>query len=528
MEKILITDSIHPVCSELLESSGYEIVEAVGASHSQLDEILPDISAWIIRSGTKIPSALIDASPNLKAIGRAGVGVDNVDVDAATKKGVMVINTPDGNTISTAEHTCAMIMSLARRVPHAAASMRAGEWDRKSFSGAELYGKTLGIIGVGKIGKGVAERLQSFGMKVIGFDPLLSAEHAKKIGIRSVSFEDLMREADIVSVHAPLIDSTRGLINKESIALCKDGVRIINCARGGIVRELDLLEALQEGKVAGAALDVFENEPPDESRTLLVQHPNVVTTPHIAASTSEAQERVARQVADQVINALQGRPVASAVNASAVASAARPEIQPYIKLAQLLGRVVAQIHKSPIQRISIDCEGSITRRFGDALLTSATSGVLCERLSSPVNLVNAITLAEDAGVPLSIAYGDAPVGYTDVISVKLYSANEIHEISGAVFTGGDLRVVELDGCHVELRLPGQFLVYRNQDRPGILASVGAILAASGVNIGSMAIGRGKGTETAITAMMVDQRVSDATLNELRSIGGIESINLISV
>jgi D-3-phosphoglycerate dehydrogenase len=253
-----------------------------------------------------------------------------------------------------------------------------------------------------------------------------------------------------------------------------------------------------------------------------------VTTPHIAASTSEAQERVALQVAEQIVNALRGLPVASAVNASAVASAARPEIQAYIKLAEVLGRVVAQLHTSSIQRISISCKGAVTRRFGDALLTSATSGILSERLSSPVNLVNAITLAEDAGVPLSIGYDDAPIGYTDVICVKLHSTNEIHEITGAVFAGGDLRVVELDGYHVELRLPGRFLVYRNEDKPGILAAVGAILATSDVNIGSMAIGRGEQTPTAITAMMIDQSVSEEALDRLRSIGGIDSINLVSV
>ncbi len=440
----------------------------------------------------------------------------------------MVINTPDGNTISTAEHTCAMMMALARRVPHAASSMREGHWDRKSFSGSELYGKSLGIIGVGKIGKAVAERMQSFQMKVLGFDPLLSTEQAQKLGITSVSLDELLEQSDYISVHAPLIDATRGLIDKTTLNQCKDGVRLINCARGGIVNELDLLECLQSGKVAGAALDVFEIEPPDDSRLALIAHPLVVTTPHIAASTAEAQERVALQVAEQIINALQGHPVGSALNAAAVKSAARPEVQPYIQLATLLGRVVAQIHSSPIQRISVSCKGAVTRRFGNALLTAATSGVLSERLSSHVNLVNAMTLAEDAGVPLSIEFENAPVGYTDVVSVKLISANEIHEISGAVFGEGDMRVVELDGYHVELRLPGRFIIYINQDRPGILAAVGAILADSSVNIGSMALGRRKGEPNAVTAMLVDHKVSDETLDAMKSIGGVQTINLVEL
>ncbi|NND70506.1 MAG: phosphoglycerate dehydrogenase [Rhodothermales bacterium] len=528
MAKVLITDNVHPICAETLQNAGLEVIEAIGASESELKSIVPDIDAWVIRSGTQITSDLIDAASRLRAIGRAGVGVDNVDIPAATRSGVMVINTPDGNTISTAEHTCAMMMSLARRVPHAAASMWGGKWDRKSFSGSELYGKTLGIVGVGKIGKAVAQRMQAFDMDVLGFDPLLSAEHAEKLGITPVSFEELMRRSDFVTVHAPLIDGTRGLINEASLALCRDGVCIINCARGGIVIEEDLLRAIEAGKVAGAALDVYEIEPPGDSRSALINHPRVVTTPHIAASTAEAQERVARQVAEQIVNALDGRPVASAVNAAAVKSAARPEIQPYIELAALLGRVAAQLHDSPIKKIGVCCRGDLTRRFGDALLTSATSGVLSERLTSPVNLVNAITLAEDAGIPLSIEMDDAPAGYSEVISVRLFGATEEHEVSGAVFGGEDSRIIEIDGFHLELRLRGQFLVYRNEDRPGMLAAVGDILARAGVNIGSMALGRSSEHEIALTGMLVDDEVTEETIRAIQSVRGVERVNLLRV
>ena len=528
MAKVLITDKVHPVCDQTLEAAGLEIVHAIGASEEELESIVHDIDAWVIRSGTKITGPLIQAATRLQAIGRAGVGVDNVDIPAATRSGVMVINTPDGNTISTAEHTCAMMMSLARRVPHAAASMWSGNWDRKSFSGSELYGKTLGIVGVGKIGKAVAERMRSFEMAVLGYDPLLSAEHAEKLGITPVSFEELMQRSDFVSVHAPLIEGTRGLINARTLELGKDGVCIINCARGGIVVEEDLLAALETGKVAGAALDVYEVEPPGESRSALINHPRVVTTPHIAASTAEAQERVARQVAEQIVNALEGRPVASAVNAAAVKSAARPEIQPYIELASLLGRVAAQLHDEPVKKITVCCRGELTRRFGDALLTSATSGVLSERLTSPVNLVNALALAEDAGVPLSIEMDDAPGGYSEVVAVRLGGTSKGHEVSGAVFGGDDARIIEIDGFHLELRLPGQFLVYRNVDRPGMLAAVGEILATAGINIGSMALGRSSEHEIALTGMLVDDDVSDETVRAIQSITGVELVNLLRV
>lgn len=529
MTKVLITDNVHNVCVELLKNQGYDIDIATDASPAELLERAVDVDAWVIRSGTTITEEMIQAAAKLRVIGRAGVGVDNVDVAAATRRGVMVINAPDGNTISTAEHTCAMLMALARRVPHAASSMWDGKWERKKYAGSEVYGKTLGIVGVGKIGRAVAARMQSFGMTVVGFDPLLSEEHAEKIGIRLLPVSELLQQSDYITVHTPLIDSTRNLLNDETLAQCVPGVRIINCARGGIVDEMALLRALESGHVAGAALDVFEMEPPDETRRSLIEHPNVVTTPHIAASTAEAQEKVARQVAEQVVNALEGRAVTSAVNAAAISSAASPEIRPYIQLAEKLGKVAAQIHgEAPVRRIAIVCKGDLVRRYKDVLLIAVARGVLSHRLSDPVNLVNALALAEEAGIPLSIEMEESRTGYTEVIGVRLEGGEKTNSVEGSVFGSNDVRVVGLNGHDLELRLEGNFLVYRNQDRPGMLATVGGVLASASINIGSMAIGRMEGEGMALSAMQIDDLPEEGLLDSIRKIEGIEEVRLLKV
>lgn len=527
-DTVLITDPVDPVCIELLEQNGVKASVQLKQSPEALLEHAGSAQGWIIRSGTTITSALIEAGQSLRVIGRAGVGVDNVDLEAATRKGILVINAPDGNTISTAEHTCAMLMSLARRIPQANHSVRAGKWDRKSFTGSEVFEKTLGVVGVGKIGRAVAERMKAFGMKILGYDPVLSAEVARRMGLELVSLDEVIEQSDFITIHTPLNDATRGLFNRETLARCRKGVRIVNCARGGIIDEQALLEALNSGQVGGAALDVYSKEPPPESLTELLQHPHVVATPHIAASTDEAQEKVARQVTEQVILALRGEPVATPVNGLAIKMASQEEVQPYLRLSDRLGQIVGQLSGGHIKRIAVRCSGELARQYAEVLTISAVKGVLGRWTSEPVNLINAPFLAEELGLRVEEHREGARGSYLNLIEVTLESETERRTVAGTIFGSGDLRVVRIDDYWMEVRPEGHLLLYRNVDRPGMLASVGSTLAETGINIGALALGRaGKGA-MALTAISVDEQIPGDVLDRIAGLEGIESVRFVSV
>ena len=524
--KVLITDPVDQVCVDLLESNGIKADVQIKKSDEELRSIAEDADGWIIRSGTTITAELIDAAKRLKVIGRAGVGVDNIDLDAATRRGVLVINAPDGNTISTAEHTCAMLMSLARRIPHAHQSLSGGKWDRKTFTGSELYEKTLGIVGVGKIGRAVAERMAGFGMTVIGYDPVLAPEAAERMGIKLVDVDEIFRRSDFITIHAPLNDSTRGLLNRESMARCKPGVRIVNCARGGIVDEVDLFEALESGQVGGAALDVYSQEPPPASLEKLLSHPHVVATPHIAASTDEAQSKVAKQITEQVIDALNGVPVQSPVNAMAIKMAAQPEVQPYLSLADRLGQIVSQLSEGKIRGVSVRCRGDIPRRFAEVLSISAVRGVLSRWITEPVNLINAPFLAEEMGVSISEERETAKGGYTNMIEVGLDTDIGGRVVAGTIFDTDEPRLVRVDDYWLEVKPEGRLLFYKNVDKPGMLAAVGRILARRNINIGALALGRTGRGSLALTAVSVDEDVPDSVLKEIAELDGVEMIRRV--
>ncbi len=525
---VLITDSVDPVCIDMLKENGIEANVQLKKSHDELKELAKTADGWIIRSGTTITGDLIEAAKNLKVIGRAGVGVDNVDLTTATRKGVLVINAPDGNTISTAEHTCAMLMALARHIPQASASMREGKWDKKRFTGSELYEKTLGIVGLGKIGQAVAERMKGFGMRLIGFDPLLSPEVAERIGVKLVTMDEIFAESDFITMHTPLNEATRGLFNRETLKKCKKGVRLVNCARGGIIDEAALLEALESGQVGGAALDVFSKEPPPPELEALLKHPNLIATPHIAASTAEAQEKVAIQITEQVILALNGQPVSSPVNRMEIKMAASPEVQPYLTLADKLGQIVGQLSSGPLERISIRCVGDIPRRYTDVLSIAAVKGVMGRWTNEPVNLINAPFLAEEMGLRIEEQRGTAKGHYTNLIEITLEGPDGSHEVAGTVFENQDLRLVRLDDFWLEVRPEGNLLFYRNVDRPGMLAAVGSVLAENNINIGALALGRsGKGS-MALTAISVDEDIPEAVEQRIAGVEGVESVRVVSL
>jgi D-3-phosphoglycerate dehydrogenase / 2-oxoglutarate reductase len=525
---VLITDPVDPICIDMLRERGMEADVQVKQPKEVLLERAAHASGWIIRSGTTITAEMIAAAHNLKVIGRAGVGVDNIDVAAATRRGVLVINAPDGNTISTAEHTCAMLLSLARLVPQADASVKRDEWDRKSFTGTELYEKTLGVIGVGKIGQTVAQRMKGFGMTVVGYDPVLSPDVAERVGIELVSLDELYQRSDFITVHTPLNNATRSLLNRKTLARCKRGVRLVNCARGGVIDEKDLLEALNEGQVGGAALDVYTSEPPAEDLKPLLAHPRVVSTPHIAASTAEAQEKVAIQITDQVILAIQGEPVQNPVNGMAIKMTAQREIQPYLPLATRLGSIGGQLVGGNLKRVTVRCYGDIPHRYISALSLSTLSGVLGRWTDVPVNLINAPIIAEEMGLTVEEHVARDRVSYTNLVEVVLESSKGVTVVAGTVFEDGEPRLVRVDDWTLEVRMEGKLLVYRNVDRPGMLAAVGGLLAQANINIAGMALGRNEKGREAVTVMSVDNEVPAEVLEQISSMDGVHEVHVVAL
>ena len=524
--RVLITDSLHPACFEMLEAAGFEVLDGSKWKREKILEVCPSVQGWIIRSGTSIDQTYLNAAVKLIAIGRAGVGVDNVDIPAATKRGVLVLNAPEGNSISTAEHTMAMLLAMARKIAPAAASLLDGKWDRKPFTGSELYGKTIGIAGIGKIGRAVAERCQSFSMNVIGFDPVLTEEAASKMGISLVDLETLFAKSDYITVHTPLIPATQGLLNDETLGKCKKGVGIINCARGGIVDEAALLRALNSGQVGGAALDVYSSEPPEKSLLPLIQHKNVLATPHIAASTDEAQEKVAVQVTEQVINALSGEVVLTAVNAMAVRMSAQPEVRPFMALAERLGSAAHQLADGKVERLVVRCHGEVPKKYKDVLRVVALKGFLSANWKEPVNLVNAEVLAAESGLDVDVETFQPKQAFSNMIEIRLDGSSGSFSIAGTVFREDDARITLIDGYDMELKSVGRTMLYRNQDRPGMLAKVGSILAENEINIGSLSLGRKSPGEEALTAVAVDQAISTEILNQVANIDGVHRVRML--
>ncbi|MFT4604225.1 MAG: D-3-phosphoglycerate dehydrogenase [Rhodothermales bacterium] len=523
MLSVLITDSVHSICTDMLKEAGMEARIELGRTPDELVELGREVDGWIIRSGTRITAPMIQAAGKLKAIGRAGVGVDNVDLVAATHRGVLVLNAPAGNTVSTAEHTVAMLMALARRIPAASASLKSGAWDRKTFTGAEVFEKTIGIIGVGKIGQAVAERMKSFGTRILGYDPVLSPEIAQRMGIELVELAELFRDSDYITVHTPLNDATRGLLNAKTIATCKRGVGLVNCARGGIIDETDLLAALESGQVGGAALDVYSIEPPPAALRALIEHPRVVATPHIAASTGEAQEKVARQVTEQVIHALLDEPVTTAVNAMAIRLAAQPEVKPYLDLAERLGRIAHQLSDGSARSVVVRCHGEVPRHYKDVLVVAALKGIMRDMVTEQVNLVNAPVLSQEAGLKADVQTFHSDGSYTNLVEVVLTSTEGERSLAGTVFGVDDVRIVRVDDAWIELKPEGAMLFYRNVDRPGMLAHVGGLLAEGGINIAALALGRSARGAIALTGISVDEPVQEETLQAIRDMDGVTGV-----
>ncbi|CAM3570302.1 phosphoglycerate dehydrogenase [Marinicrinis lubricantis] len=523
MFKVLISDPISDQGIQLLhDASDVQVDKQTGLSEDELCAIIGEYDALLVRSQTKVTRRVMEAGTKLKAVGRAGVGVDNIDLEAATERGIVVINAPDGNTISTCEHTFAMLMSLARNIPQAYKKTVGGEWDRKSFLGVELRNKVLGIVGMGRIGSEVAQRAKAFGMEVIGYDPFMTEERAEKLGVKAGSVDDIVTQADFITVHTPLTNETRHMIGKEQFAKMKKGARIINCARGGIVDENALMDAINAGVVAGAAFDVFEEEPPTSEHPFL-NHPKVIVTPHLGASTVEAQENVAIDVSEQLLHILRNEPFKNAVNMPAVPGDVLKKLQPYFVVSEKMGSFLAQITEGALQEIQINFSGELTDVDTSTLVRYILKGVLSYHLGSDVNLVNANHLAKSRDVHIVRQKSSATKGFTNLITLTLKTNKEERSIAGTLLNGYGARIVAIDKYPVDIEPSGTLILVSHNDKPGMIGRLGTVLGNNDVNIATMQVGRKIIGGAAIMALNVDKHVPKEVLDELSALPEMKTV-----
>ena len=518
MPKVLISDKLSAAAVKIFEDRGIEVDVKVGLERDELIKIIGDYDGLAIRSATKVSPPVIEAAKNLKVVGRAGIGVDNVDLPAATAKGIIVMNTPFGNSITTAEHAIALLMASARQIPQANASTHAGKWEKTKFMGAELTAKTLGIIGCGNIGSIVADRALGLKMKVVAFDPFLTAERAADLGIEKVELDELLRRADFITLHTPLTDKTRNIIDAKALAKTKKGVRIINCARGGLVVEKDLKAALDSGHVAGAALDVFEEEPAKEN--VLFGMENVICTPHLGASTEEAQENVALQVAEQMADYLLTGAVTNAINMPSISAEEAPKLAPFVRLAELLGSFTGQLTETGIEEMTIEYEGEVAGMNTRALTNAALCGLL-KPLLEDVNMVSAPVLAKQRDINVSEVRREEPRGaFETYIRLTIRTERQTRSVAGTVFSGGKPRIIQVKNIDMEAELGAHMLYVTNKDKPGFIGALGTLLAQHDVNIASFNLGRDAAGGDAVSLIEVDQMVSPEVLAEVRKLPNV--------
>jgi len=517
MPKVLISDKLSPAAVAIFRDRGIDVDLRPGLTPPELRALIADYDGLAIRSATKVTRELLDAAPRLKVVGRAGIGVDNVDVKSATARGVVVMNTPHGNTITTAEHAIAMMFALARQIPEASASTRAGKWEKNRFMGVELTGKTLGLIGCGNIGSIVADRAVGLHMKVLAYDPYLTEKRAIELGVEKTELATLLARADIITLHTPLTDATRDIISREALSRTKKGVRIINCARGGLVDEAALADAIEAGHVAGAALDVFETEPATASRLFGLE--NVVCTPHLGAATTEAQENVALQVAEQMSDFLLTGAVSNAINMPSVSAEDAPRLKPYMELCRLLGAFAGQLtqaREGVLTRVAIEYEGHVAA-LNQRPLTAATLAGLMSPAMEGVNMVNAPVAARDHGIDVSETVHDRDSEYQTLVRVTVESDRMTRSVSGTLFAGSRPRIVEIKGIRVEADFGRHMLYVTNQDKPGFIGRFGALLADAGLNIATFNLGRAAAGGDAICLVSVDEPVPEAVLQGVRAL-----------
>ncbi|WP_077297019.1 phosphoglycerate dehydrogenase [Virgibacillus pantothenticus] len=514
--RVLIADPLSEEgIAPLLESDDIHLDLGTEWTNQELLERISDYDALLVRSQTQVTRDLITKATNLKIVGRAGVGVDNIDLDAATEHGIIVVNAPNGNTNSAAEHTMAMMMALSRKIPQAYLSLKNRQWDRKKYIGIELKNKTLGIIGLGRIGAEVAYRARGQRMNIIAYDPFLSEDHANKLGIKKGNIEDVYQHADFITIHTPLLKETRHLLNKQAFEAMKDGVQIINCARGGIIDEEALYEAIQAKKVAGAALDVFEEEPFYEHQ--LLELPEVIATPHLGASTIEAQESVAIDVSEDVIRYVHGEAVRNPVNLPSIPREALSEIEPYFLLAEKLGQFLILLADEPVEQINLYYSGDVAKTKIGPITRNAVKGLLTRHLGDHVNDVNALYLAEKRGVTIHENKTSSTQGFTNLIRVEIVTKSKKRSVAGTLLNGLGPRIVKVDHYSVDVTPKGHLLVIHHQDQPGVIGKMGSLLATKHINIATMQVDRADIGGNAIMVMTVDRHIEKNALEALKQL-----------
>jgi D-3-phosphoglycerate dehydrogenase / 2-oxoglutarate reductase len=525
--KVLASDKLAESGLKKLRDAGFDVDMKTGLSEDELVKIIPEYDALVVRSETKVTPKIIEAGKKLKIIARAGVGVDNVDLPSATKKGIIVVNSPEGNTIAAAEHTWAMLLAMSRNIPQAQASLKAGKWERSKFTGVEVYGKTLGVLGLGKIGSHVANYAIAFGMKVVAYDPFVSKEYADKIGVEIKDLDSVIKEADYITLHLPKNKDTSNLINSEKIKTMKDGVRIVNCARGGIINEIDLADALKSKKVAAAAIDVFEKEPPEPTNPLLSLD-NAVTVPHLGAATVEAQVNVAIDVVEQIIEVLNGGTARAAVNIPSMKPEILSAVAPYMKLAEKMGKLVGQLSEGAISEVKIGYYGEVGGLDTSPLTVAVLKGLLSTAMEEGVNFVNAPIVAKERGINITESKSTESFDFANKISISVGSDDKKRKVEGSLFASLGERIVGIDGVSVDAVPSGYLIVASHIDQPGIIGHVGTVLGKNNVNIAGMEVGRNKLGGDAVMVLNVDGPVSDKGMKELEKVKGIHSAKLVSM
>lgn len=520
--KILISDDIAQEGIDILNQE-YQVDVKTKLSEDELVEIIGSYDALVVRSATKVTAKIMENS-NLKVIGRAGVGVDNIDLEAATKKGILVVNAPEGNTTAASEHTIALLMALARNIPEAVRSLKNKVWDRKRFMGIELNGKTLGVVGLGRIGREVAKKAIGLGMNILAYDPYIIKQQVENIDIKVVDLDTVLKEADFITFHVPLTKSTYHMVGEKQFSMMKDGVMLINCARGGIIDEEALYEALKSGKVAGCALDVFEKEPPLESP--LLDLPNLIATPHLGASTQEAQVSVAVDVAKDVIRALKGEMVKNPVNMVHIRPEEYSEIRPFVDLAEKMGSFYTQLRNGRISEVEMIYTGKIERMDVKMITTAGIKGILSNILQTPANLVNAPFLARERGIKIIEKKINQEQDAPGVVTMKVTTDKGVGSVTGTVQANADERIVAVDEYKIDLIPRGNILLTFHRDRPGIVGKVGTLLGKNDINIAYMQLGRKSYRGEALMALGVDENLPDDILSEIRKIDGMENAVLI--
>jgi D-3-phosphoglycerate dehydrogenase len=522
--KVLISDKMNPLAAEIFTKKGCDVTVKTGMNEEELIAVIGEFDGLAIRSSTTVTPRVLEAAKNLKVIGRAGIGVDNVDIKESTNRGVIVMNTPFGNSITTAEHAIAMMFALAREIPEANASTHAGKWEKNRFMGVELYNKTLGVIGCGNIGSIVADRAIGLKMNVIAFDPFLTEERAVELGVKKVELDSIWAESDFITLHVPKNEKTKGIINKDSIAKMKKGVRIINCARGGLIVEDDLKAALDSGNVAGAALDVFDVEPAKEHP--LFGNEKLICTPHLGASTDEAQVNVAIQVAEQMADYLVTGAITNALNMPSISAEDAPRLRYYMKLAEQLGSFAGQITESAIKKIDISFEGSVTELNVKPLVQVVVASLLKTQMDT-VNMVNAMAIAESRGIAVSESRSATSKEHRSLIALTVETETRTRTVSGTLFTGREPRIVNIEGVPIEAALANDMLFIRNEDKPGLIGALGTILGNAGQNIADFRLGRTEDGDSAVCLVTLDAPIKDHLFVEVSQLPQVKTAKRLS-